>query len=79
MIASGGTALAVAAEPTLGDAGYLLMTITALFATAGATNAGLYPAIGLCDRLAANGTFPPLMARRIGGRASVGLLVAAGR
>jgi amino acid transporter len=38
VIDSGGTALAVAAQPTLGNAGYLLMSITALFATAGATN-----------------------------------------
>ena len=56
MIASGGTALAVAAQPTLGQAGYWLMTITALFATAGATNAGLYPAQGLCERLAETGS-----------------------
>ena len=77
VIASGGTALAVAAEPTLGKAGYLLMSITALFATAGATNAGLYPAPGLCDRLAETGQFPGLMARRLGSRASVGLLIAA--
>jgi hypothetical protein len=49
VIASGGTALVVAAEPTLGRAGYWLMTVTALFATAGATNAGLYPAAG-CAR-----------------------------
>ena len=46
VVASGGTALAVAAEPTLGSAGYTLMSVTALFATAGATNAGLYPAPG---------------------------------
>ena len=46
VISSGGTAIAVAAEPTLGRAGYWLMTLTALFATAGATNAGLYPAPG---------------------------------
>jgi amino acid transporter len=77
VIASGGTALAVAAEPTLGQAGYWLMTITALFATAGATNAGLYPAVGLSDRLAETGQFPPLMARRLGGRASSGLLIQA--
>ena len=77
VIASGGTALAVAAEPTLGKAGYWLMTVTALFATAGATNAGLYPAVGLCDRLAETGQFPPLMARRLGGRASSGLLIQA--
>src|SRR5690348_11103711 len=77
VIASGGTALAVAAEPTLGKAGYWLMTVTALFATAGATNAGLYPAVGLCDRLAETGQFPALMARKLGGRASSGLLIQA--
>ena len=77
VISSGGTALAVAAEPTLGKAGYVLMSVTALFATAGATNAGLYPAEGLSDRLAETGQFPGLMARRLGGRASVGLLIEA--
>ncbi|SFL01886.1 APC family permease [Geodermatophilus ruber] len=77
VIDSGGTALAVAAQPSLGDAGYTLMAITALFATAGATNAGLYPAAGLSERLAETGQFPGLMARRLGGRASVGLLVEA--
>lgn len=74
VISSGGTALAVAAEPALGRAGYWMMSITALFATAGATNAGLYPAIGLSERLAETGQFPPLMARKFGGRASAGLL-----
>jgi amino acid transporter len=77
VIESGDTALAVAAQPSLGDAGYWLMGITALFATAGATNAGLYPAAGLSDRLAETGQFPPLMARRLRGRASVGLLIEA--
>jgi amino acid transporter len=77
VIASGGTALAVAAEPTLGRAGYVLMSVTGLFATAGATNGGLYPAAGLSDRLAETGQFPGLMARRLGGRASTGLLIQA--
>src|SRR5690348_1414224 len=77
VISSGGTALAVAAEPALGKAGYWLMSVTALFATAGATNAGLYPAQGLSERLAETGQFPPLMARKIGGRLSTGLLVQA--
>jgi amino acid transporter len=77
VISSGGTALAVAAEPALGRAGYWLMSVTALFATAGATNAGLYPAAGLSDRLAETGQFPPLMARKVGGRASAGLLIQA--
>jgi amino acid transporter len=77
VVDSGGTALAVAAEPVLGNAGYWLMSVTALFATAGATNAGLYPAAGLCDHLAATGQFPPVMGRRFGGRAPAGLLITA--
>ena len=77
VIASGGTALAVAAEPVLGAAGYWLMTVTALFATAGATNSGLYPATGLAEQMAGAGQFPPAMGSRVGGRAPVGILVTA--
>jgi L-asparagine transporter-like permease len=54
------------------------MSITALFATAGATNAGLYPATGMSERLAETRQFPPLMVRQVGGRASAGLLIEAG-
>ncbi len=75
---SGGTALAVAAEPVLGRAGYWLMSVTALFATAGATNSGLYPAAGLCDQMAKIGQFPPVLGRRVGRRAPMGLLLSAG-
>jgi amino acid transporter len=75
VIDAGATAIAVAAQPVLGDAGFWLMTITALFATAGATNAGLYPATGLSDELAATGQFPTVMAQRVRGVVSVGLLV----
>ena len=77
VIDSGGTALAVAAEPVLGQAGFWLMTVTALFATSGATNAGLFPATGLSEHLVSIGQFPPLMARRVGGRLSGGLLITA--
>jgi amino acid transporter len=77
VIASGPTAIAVAAQPVLGDAGYWLMSITALFATTGATNAGLYPAAGLCEHLASTGQFPPIMGRRLRERVPVGLLVVA--
>ena len=77
VIKSGGTALAVAAEPVLGRAGYWLMTVTALFATSGATNAGLYPAAGLCQEMAAQGQFPPLLGRRLGGRAPAGIVLTA--
>jgi amino acid transporter len=77
VISSGGTALAVAAEPTLGRAGYWLMSVTALFSTAGATNAGLYPAAGLGEQMASIGQFPPALGRRFGGRAPAGLLITA--
>jgi amino acid transporter len=77
VIASGGTALAVAAEPVLGMAGYWLMSVTALFATAGATNSGLYPAAGLCEQMASIGQFPPMLGRRFGDRAPAGILVTA--
>ena len=78
VIESGATAIAVAAQPTLGQFGYYLMSVTALFATAGATNAGLYPAPGLCEHLAGSGQWPPVMGRRLAkGRVSLGLLIAA--
>jgi amino acid transporter len=77
VIASGGTALAVAAEPVLGEAGYWMMSITALFATAGATNAGLFPATGLSDEMASVGQFPPVMGSRLWSRAPTGLLLTA--
>ena len=77
VIESGGTALAVAAEPVLGRVGYWLMSVTALFSTAGATNAGLYPAAGLCEEMEAKGQFPPVLARRFGGRAPAGVLLTA--
>ena len=77
VIASGGTALAVAAEPALGRAGYWLMSVTGLFATAGATNAGLYPAAGLCEEMATVGQFPPALGRRFADRAPAGLVLTA--
>ncbi len=75
VIEAGPTAIAVAAQPSLGDLGYWMMTVTALFATAGATNAGLYPAAGLSEELARTGQFPSLMGRTVGGRANIGLLI----
>jgi amino acid transporter len=76
VIEAGPTAIAVAAQPSLGQLGFWLMTVTALFSTAGATNAGLYPAPGISEELANNGQFPPVMGRKIAGRAHVGLVAA---
>jgi amino acid transporter len=72
----GTTALAEAARPVLGDWGYVLMVITALFSTAGAVNASLYPSVGMTQHLAAVGQFPPVFGRSVG-RAPVGLLAIA--
>jgi amino acid transporter len=77
VIAAGPTAIAKAAEPVLGQLGFWLMTVTALFATSGATNAGLYPSIGVGDHLVSTGQFPTIMARRIIDRVHVSLLVSA--
>ncbi len=77
VIASGGTALAVAAEPVLGRAGYWMMIVTALFSTAGATNAGLYPATGLSEQMVSAGQFPPAMRHKLWDRAGGGLVFTA--
>jgi amino acid transporter len=79
VVAAGPTALAEAAKPTLGQLGYVLMVITALFSTTGAVNSGLYPAVGMTQHLASVGQFPPVFGRSLGRRkAPVGLLVMAG-
>jgi amino acid transporter len=60
-IGYGETAIAEAARPTLGDAGFTLMAVAALIATAGATNGTLFGAGGLTASLAKLGQFPPLL------------------
>lgn len=79
VVAYGTTALAEAAKPTLGQFGFVLMVITALFSTAGAVNASLYPSVGMTRHLASVGQFPPVFGRSLGRRqVPVGLLVMAG-
>ena len=62
-IGYGETAIAEAARPSLGDAGFTLMAVAALIATAGATNGTLFAAGGLTDYLAGLRQFPPLLGR----------------
>jgi amino acid transporter len=62
-IGYGETAIAEAARPTLGDAGFTMMAVAALVATAGATNATLFASGGLTNSLAEIGQFPPLLGR----------------
>jgi amino acid transporter len=77
VIDSGGTAIAVAAEPSLGQFGFWLMGLIGLFATAGATNSGIYPAKGLSEELSSKGQFPPVMGRSLG-KVPIGMLIMVG-
>jgi amino acid transporter len=63
-IGYGETAIAEAARPTLGDAGFTLMAVAALIATAGATNGTLFGSASLSASLAEIGQFPPLLGPR---------------
>jgi amino acid transporter len=57
-IGYGETAIAEAARPALGDAGFTMMAIAALLATASSVNATLYASGGLTGMLAQVGQFP---------------------
>jgi amino acid transporter len=78
VIGYGETAIAEAARPTLGDAGFTVMAIAALLSTAGATNATLYASGNLTGMLAEEEIFPAFFGAgsRLGKQA--GLLVTAG-
>lgn len=72
-IGYGETAIAEAARPALGEAGFVMMAIAALLATASSVNATLYAAGGLTAMLAGVGQFPPILGResRLGKHAGV--------
>lgn len=78
VIRYGPTAIAEAARPTLGDAGFLMMAIAALLATASSVTATLYASRGLTDTLAESGYFPSVFgpSSRLGRHG--GLLITAG-
>jgi amino acid transporter len=78
VVGYGETAIAEAARPTLGDAGFTMMAIAALLATSSSVNATLYAAGGLTGMLAGAGQFPPIFGRgsRLGRHG--GMLITAG-
>lgn len=59
VVSYGPTAIAEAARPALGDAGFTIMAVAAMLSTAGATNATLYASSNLTGMLAQEGLFPP--------------------
>jgi len=78
VITYGETAIAEAARPALGEAGFTVMAVAALLSTAGATNATLYASANLTGMLARERLFPSFFGpgSRLGDRA--GLLITAG-
>jgi len=78
VIDNGDTALAVAAQPALGEAGFAMMAVAALLATSSSVNANLYAAAGSTAKLAEAGQFPPVFGQlaRVGG--TRGLVISVG-
>ena len=74
----GETAIAEAARPALGDAGFTIMAVAALLATAGATNATIFASADLTRMLAAIGQFPPIFGRESRLGPNGGLLITSG-
>ncbi|KGI78819.1 APC family permease [Oleiagrimonas soli] len=77
IVAAQDYALAEAARPFLGTAGYMVITVAALLSTASAINATLYGAARLSFVIAQDGELPSVLERRIWNRPVVGLLITA--
>jgi amino acid transporter len=77
VVGYGETAIAEAARPTLGDAGFTIMAVAALLATSSSVLATLYASNGLTALLAEVGQFTPFFGRgsRLGPHA--GMLITA--
>jgi amino acid transporter len=71
-------ALAEAAKPFLGEAGFKLIAIAALFSTASAINATLFGSANVCYMIARDGELPAGLDRTMWKDATGGLLVTAG-
>jgi len=71
-------ALAEAAKPFLGQAGFTLIAIAAMLSTASAINATLYGSARLSYAIAKDGALPTELERKVWGRPVEGLLITAG-
>ena len=70
-------ALAEAAKPFLGQAGFTLIAIAAMLSTASAINATLYGSARLSYAIAKDGELPAQLERKVWGRPVEGLLITA--
>lgn len=77
LLKAGDNALAVAAEPFLGQTGYMLISIGALFSIASALNATLYGGANVAFALAHKGELPPVFERKLWFGSNTGLYLTA--
>ena len=75
VIAAGETAIAAAAEPILGSAGFVIMTIAACFSTSSAVNSQFFATTGVVAYLAEIGQFPPVLGNKAGANGNVGVVI----
>jgi amino acid transporter len=76
VIAAGDTAIAAAAEPILGSAGFVIMTIAACFSTSSAVNSQIFATTGIIAYLTKIGQFPPILGNKVGKNGNAGLVIA---
>ena len=72
------TAVAQAARPVLGNAGFVIVSIGALFATSSAINASIFCALEVSRGLAQKGQLPSVFSRASWGQGTHGLVWASG-
>ena len=75
VIAAGNTAIAAAAEPVLGAAGFTIMTIAAVFSTSSAVNSQFFATTGVTAYLAEIGQFPPVLGKKTGNYGNLGTAI----
>ncbi len=71
-------ALAIAAKPFLGDFGFILITIGALFSISSALNATIYGGANIAYSLAKDGELPKVFERKLWFKSTEGLYITAG-
>jgi amino acid transporter len=71
-------ALAIAAQPFLGKAGFLLISIGALLSTSSAMNASIFGGANVAYSLAKNGELPKFFQRKVWFNSTEGLYITAG-
>jgi amino acid transporter len=75
VMAAGNTAIAAAAEPILGAAGFTIMTIAAVFSTSSAVNSQFFATTGVTAFLSEIGQFPPALGKKTGNFGNLGTAI----